>query len=296
MSSSDAHPTAWIVLVTGMSGSGKTTAVQSLEDQGFFCIDNLPPSLAKEAVAACLNARDRRSRIALVLDARSGQLLEDVPRAVDELRAAGHVVDVFFLDASDEVLIRRFSETRRRHPLDGQTLVESIVAERQALIPVRDLATRVLDTSSLNRHELSKLTRDGVAQQSDGKTLSMTLVSFGFKFGLPVGADMVLDARHLRNPHFDPVLKAFTGTDRRVRDYVMADDNAREFLHRIHDLLRHLVPLYQREGKRYLTVAIGCTGGKHRSVTLVEHLNEALSSPPLCEGAVIGVRHRDIER
>jgi UPF0042 nucleotide-binding protein len=290
--SSEAH----IVLVTGMSGSGKTTAVQALEDQGFFCIDNLPPRLAKEAVDACLQAKDHRSRIALVLDARSGQLLEDVPQAVQDLRAAGHVVDVFFLDASDEVLIRRFSETRRRHPLDGQTLVESIVAERQALVPVRGLATRMLDTSTLNRHELSKLIRDGVAQLSDKKAMSITLVSFGYKYGLPVGADIVLDVRHLRNPHFEPTLKAFTGLDPKVRAYVMEDENAREFLRRVHDLLRHLVPLYQREGKRYLTVAIGCTGGKHRSVTLVEHLNQALSSPLVVDGAVIGVRHRDIER
>lgn len=287
---------AWIALVTGMSGSGKTTAVQALEDQGFFCIDNLPPKLAKEAVDACLNARDRRSRIALVLDARSGHLLEDVPEVVKELQREGHTIDVIFLDASDEVLIRRFSETRRRHPLDGGTLTESIVAERAALVPVRGLATRVIDTSTLNRHELSRLIKEGVAQQSDGKTLSMTLVSFGYKFGLPVGADMVLDVRHLRNPFFDPMLKTFTGTDERVREYVMQDENAREFLRRVHDLLRHLVPLYQREGKRYLTVAIGCTGGKHRSVTLVEHLFKALGNPLVVEGAVIGVRHRDIER
>ena len=287
---------AWIALVTGMSGSGKTTAVQALEDEGFFCIDNLPPRLAKEAVDACLNARDHRSRIALVLDARSGHLLEDVPRAVQDLRDAGHSVDVLFLDASDEVLIRRFSETRRRHPLDGHTLVESIVAERQALIPVRDLATRILDTSSLNRHELSKLIKDGVAAQSDGRGMSITLLSFGYKYGLPVGADLVLDVRHLKNPFFEPTLKAFTGADSRVRDYVMADPNAGEFLGRVHDLLRHLVPLYQREGKRYLTVAIGCTGGKHRSVTLVEHLHQVLAHPMVVDGALIGVRHRDIER
>jgi UPF0042 nucleotide-binding protein len=282
---------AWIALMTGMSGSGKTTAVQALEDQGFFCIDNLPPKLAKDAVDALLGKRDR---IALVLDARSGSLLEDVPQSVAELRGAGHVVDVFFLDASDEVLVRRYSETRRRHPLDGQTVVESIVAERQALIPLRGLATRILDTSTLNRHELTKLITDAV--QSDGRGMAITLTSFGYKFGLPVGADIVLDVRHLRNPHFDPVLKPFTGLDERVREYVMEDPNAQAFLTRIHDLLRHLVPLYQREGKRYLTVAIGCTGGKHRSVTLVEHLHRALGSPIVVENAMIGVRHRDIER
>jgi UPF0042 nucleotide-binding protein len=287
MTSSDPRRSdvAWITLITGMSGSGKSTAVQALEDEGFFCIDNLPPKLAAEAVNACLSARDRRQRIALVLDARSGHLLEDVPAAVLALRDAGHTVDVLFLDASDEILIRRFSETRRRHPLDGSSLTESILAERRALVPLRALATRVVDTSGMNRHDLRRLVGEGVRTASEA--LSVTVMSFGFKFGLPVEADLVFDVRHLRNPHFVSELKPLSGLDAGVSAYVLEDPHAREFLNRIHDLLRYLLPLYQREGKRYLTVAVGCTGGKHRSVTLAEELKRLLN---------VAARHRDIER
>lgn len=306
---------AWIVLVTGMSGSGKTTAVRALEDQGFFCIDNLPPSLARDAVDACLAAHDRRTRIALVLDARSGQFIDQVPDAVATLRAAGHTVEVVFLDASDEVLIRRFSETRRRHPLDATTLTESLLNERRALIPLRALATRVVDTSAMNVHELTRAVSDGVSEVKQGnRALSVTFISFGFKYGLPVEADMVFDVRHLKNPHFVPELKAKTGLDSAVSGYVLQDPAAGEFLNRINDLLRYLLPLYRQEGKRYLTVAIGCTGGKHRSVTMAEALNKALghtmtgngpessgsevvrSVGATLAGITLAVRHRDAFR
>ncbi len=282
MTSSD---TAWIALVTGMSGSGKSTAARALEDEGFFCIDNLPPGLAAAAVESCLTARDRRQRIALVLDARSGQQLADVPAVVSSLRQASHTVDVLFLDAADEVLIRRFSETRRRHPLDGTTLAESILAERAALVPVRALATRVIDTSGMIMHDLRRMVGLGVRSASTG--INVAVLSFGFKYGIPAEADLVFDVRHLRNPYFVAELKPHTGLVPAVASYVLDDPEAREFLSRIHDLLRYLIPLYQREGKRYLTVAVGCTGGQHRSVTLAEELKRLLD---------VEVRHRDIER
>lgn len=282
---------AWITLITGMSGSGKTTAVQALEDEGFFCIDNLPPTLALQAVEACLSGPEHRSKIALVLDARSGHLLEQVPSTVLDLRKIGHHVDVIFLDANDEVLVRRYSETRRRHPLDnhnGRTVIESIAAERSALATLRDLATRIVDTSELKGAALRKLVADGA--QSLQKNLALTFVSFGFKFGLPVEADLVFDVRHLLNPYFVPELKEFTGRDPAVRDFVLKQSEASELIKRIDDLLRYLMPLYQREGKRYLTVAIGCTGGKHRSVAIAEALGEAAVT------AVVAVRHRDLAR
>lgn len=293
--SSDTEPTGWIVLVTGMSGSGKTTAVQALEDEGFYCIDNLPPTLAPAAVAACLSGPERRRRIALVLDARSGELLEQAPQAIAELKARGHHVEILFLDASDDILIRRYSETRRRHPLETaipSTVAESITRERRALAPLRDLATRIVDTSRLKAAALKRTISDGTRDHD--RSLLLTIDSFGFKHGLPAEANLVIDVRHLANPYFVPELKELPGTDARVRDYVLAQSEAVELLVRLDDLLRYLSPLYLREGKRYLTVAIGCTGGQHRSVVLAEALAHKVQTFAPALGIVTTVRHRDI--
>jgi UPF0042 nucleotide-binding protein len=289
----------WVILVTGMSGSGKTTAVQALEDEGFFCIDNLPPSLATQAVDACVSGEEKRQKIALVLDARSGSQLREVPEMVDELRVSGHFVDVFFFDASDDVLVRRYSETRRRHPLapqPGASVVESIAFERKALERIRNVATRVIDTSARRGAELKQLITEAVRQHERGESMAFTLLSFGFKYGLPVEADLVFDVRHLQNPHFVPELKPKTGLQPDVRDYVLQQADTQELIKRIDDLVRYLVPLYLREGKRYLTAAIGCTGGRHRSVAIAEALGERLRVELSKVDVAVSQRHRDIDR
>lgn len=289
----------WVMLVTGMSGSGKTTAVQALEDEGFFVIDNLPPSLATRAVDACVSGPAKRLKIALVLDARSGAELNDVPEMVDELRVGGHFVDVFFLDASDEVLVRRYSETRRKHPIaapSGASVLESIATERRALENVRNIATRVIDTTSRRGAELRQLFADTARQHEHGERMALTVLSFGFKYGLPVEADLVFDVRHLQNPHFVPELRPKTGLQEDVRDYVLDQEETRELMARVDDLVRYLAPLYLREGKRYLTVAVGCTGGRHRSVAITEALSERLRQPLSALDVSVTSRHRDISR
>lgn len=294
MSSDSLRGRAWVAVVTGMSGAGKTTAVQALEDEGFFCIDNLPPSLIDQAIKTTHAAG--HTKIGLVLDARAGQSLIDVPKVLAELERGGHLVDVIFLEALDEVLIRRFSETRRRHPVETLTVSESIARERLALDVMRGLATRLIDTSSLSRHELRKLVFECVAHDAARSGPNVTIVSFGFKFGLPAEADMVFDVRHLGNPFFVPTLKALSGRDAACRSYVLTQADASEFLRRINDLLRYLVPLYRREGKSYLTVAIGCTGGRHRSVAVAEALGSNLGQATADLGITVTTRHRDIER
>ena len=289
----------WVILVTGMSGSGKTTAVQALEDEGFHCIDNLPPSLATQAIEACVSGPEKRTKLALVLDARSGVQLEDVPDAIDALRSAGHDVDVFFFDAADEVLVRRYSETRRKHPVaaqPGASVAESITLERKTLEGIRNVATRVIDTSSRRGAELKQLISDTVRLHERGERMVFTLTSFGFKYGLPVEADLMFDVRYLQNPHFVPELKPKTGLQDDVRDYVLQQPETEEFLKRIDDLMRYLVPLYLREGKRYLTAAVGCTGGRHRSVAIAEALAERLRPQLSPLDVSVSVRHRDIER
>ncbi len=292
---SNSTPRAWVMLVTGMSGSGKTTAVQALEDEGFFCIDNLPPQLAAQAVMACLARAEPRTRIALVLDARSGELLARAPAAVDELRAEGHNVEILFLDASDDVLIRRYSETRRRHPLEiaqTATVTESIAFERRVLAPLRDVATRIVDTSRTKAAALKHTISEDLREKD--RALLLLLVSFGFKHGLPPEANLVFDVRHLQNPYFVPELKELNGTQAPVRDYVLAQPEAVELITRLDDLLRYLLPLYLREGKRYLTAAIGCTGGKHRSVVVAEALAQKAQAYAPALGIVTTVRHRDV--
>jgi len=289
---------AHIVLVSGMSGSGKTTVIQALEDEHFFCIDNLPPSVTQEAVTACLSAVDRREQLAFVLDARCGHMLDTLPGVVKLLKDEGHEVEFLFLDAKDEVLIRRFSETRRRHPLDGpknRTLAESIAAERQALKDIRDLATRIIDTSGDTQKDLRARVIADMRARFASSGLSLTVLSFGFKYGLPLEADMVFDVRHLSNPFFVAHLAHLSGLDPRVQDFVMAQKEAGEFLSRLDELLGYLIPFYQREGKRYLTVAIGCTGGHHRSVVMAERLSERMNDKQgQCLGSIV-IRHRDIE-
>lgn len=282
-----------VVIVTGLAGSGKSTAIHVLEDLGYYCIDNLPPVLIPRFLELCERSLESIRRVALGIDLREGQFFADSADVVDELRGGGQRVHILFLDAADEVLIRRFSETRRPHPMAGTGgPMQGIQRERERLIPLRERAERILDTSALTVHQLrDELTRlYGDPQSSD--RLTLTVVSFGYKFGVPTDADMVLDARFLANPYFVEELRPKTGMDAAVAEFVLARPETQDFLAAVDRLLVLALPLYQREGKTYFTIAVGCTGGRHRSVALVDRLAELL----LEKGYRVRVRHRDLER
>ncbi|HEX9243881.1 MAG TPA: RNase adapter RapZ [Anaeromyxobacter sp.] len=282
-----------VVILSGVSGSGKSTALRALEDAGFYCVDNLPILFLEKLLELSGHTAGEVSRIALGVDAREGRFLADAPRVIQEVRQKGNEVQVLFLDASDDALVRRYSETRRRHPLAGAdgSVPEGIAAERQALADLRSIADEVIDTTTLNVHELKRLVaRRFVA--GGGTRLGVTIVSFGFRFGLPTHADMVLDVRFLPNPFFVPELKPHPGTDPRVAEFVLGQPDAKAFLARLNDLLGFLLPRYRTEGKSYLTIAIGCTGGKHRSVALANALSERLEAA----GQPVRLWHRDVEK
>lgn len=270
-----------VVVVTGLSGAGKSTALHALEDLGFFCIDNLPTVMAPEAVAVC--ARGGVVRIALGMDVRVREFLGEMSRVLAQLADAAPL-RVLFLDASDEALLRRFNETRRPHPLARQghhqeavALLESVAAERERLAPLRARADDVVDTTSLSVHELRRTIIDRFGPSSGGAPpMSVRVVSFGFKYGAPVDADVVLDVRFLDNPHFVPALRPLPGTDPRVMTYVLENPETKSFLEHAAKLLSFSLPKYEREGKSYLTIAIGCTGGRHRSVVIAHELGKLL--------------------
>jgi RNase adapter protein RapZ len=280
------------VIVTGLSGAGRSEAAKVLEDLGYFVIDNLPPSLIGRVAELAVTGR-QQGRVALVVDARGGAFASDaseLPRALDLLRGKSISLRVLFLEASDEVLVRRFETTRRRHPVAGEGVVESIASERSLLRELRADADLVIDTSDLNVHEL----RDKVLAAFSGESRGMlvTVSSFGYKYGLPLDADMVIDVRFLPNPHWVPELRPRTGLERPVRDFVLGIDETKLFMDRLRDLLDVALPGFVREGKQYLTIAVGCTGGRHRSVVLAEELAAWLGGLDFR----VHVSHRDVER
>jgi UPF0042 nucleotide-binding protein len=281
------------IVVTGMSGAGKSTASRCLEDLGFFCIDNLPAALIPKVAELCAQSEKRIERVGLGVDAREGRFLDDLGASLADLRRDGHRVRVLFLDAGDEALVRRFSESRRPHPLapEGSTL-QGIQAERARLSDLKARADLVIDTSAFTVHEFRKLLTTAFLDLPPPRSMVVTLVSFGYRHGLPVDADLVVDARCLPNPHFVESLRPLSGQAPAVAEYVLATREARGFLERVQALLAYTLPLYAQEGKAYLTVAIGCTGGRHRSVVLVEELARRLTQA----GHEIAVRHRDVER
>jgi UPF0042 nucleotide-binding protein len=283
-------PAKHIVIITGMSGSGKSTAIRALEDAGFFCIDNLPVLLLPKLTE--LAGGGQIERMALVVDVREGVFLKEAPRVLAEVRRAGHQLEVLFLDSSDDSLIRRFSETRRRHPLaPSGTVADGIAAEREALRDLRELADQVIDSSALNVHDLKRMVQARFSPEpATGPSLSV--MSFGYRHGVPPQADLVLDVRFLPNPYFVPDLKGLTGKNPRVAAYVLEREETQQFLEKVVDLCRFLFPRYQKEGKAYLTVALGCTGGKHRSVAIAAELTRRLQE----EIPRIQLWDRDIEK
>ncbi len=282
-----------IVVVTGLSGSGKSFAIRAFEDNGFFCVDNLPALLIPKFIDLCQDHREGVTRIALGVDLRGEQFLKSWPNVLAEIRAGGHHIQVLFFDASDDVLLRRFSETRRPHPLAGNGSVQDgIFRERTALEAMRGLADKIIDTSALNVHELKREIEQQFCQAPFSRRMTIFLTSFGYKFGIPHDTDIILDVRFLPNPYFANELRDKTGLDSAVKHYVLQNDDTRAYLDRLYELLEFTLPLYEREGKSTLTLALGCTGGRHRSVVLVEDLRQRLSQRQLR----IHVKHRDIAK
>jgi len=290
----DAAEPLQLVIITGMSGAGKTEALRCFEDMGYFCIDNLPPALLPRV--AELRARDGGGlrRVAAVIDIRGGTFFDDVEQAVARLEAGGVPCHVLFLEAGEQTLVRRYKETRRRHPLAPEgRVVDGIAAERARLATLRARADRIIDTSELHPKDLRGLLRRfyaGGAGRSSGD-LSITLISFGFKYGLPLDADLVFDARWLPNPYYVPALRPASGRDEAVASYVMKAPEAGPFLDRLVDYLQFVLPLHAAEGREQLVVAVGCTGGRHRSVVIVEALARRLRP----YGHDLRVIHRDLE-
>lgn len=292
-----------VVVVSGLSGAGKSQALNALEDLGFFCVDNLPTLLAPQAVALC--ERGEITRVALGIDVRVRAFLGEVGNVLQLLEAGGQRdLHVLFFDASDETLLHRFSETRRPHPLSAETgasgsegalaVLDGVRVERERLAPLRARATRIIDTTNTSVHELRRILVAHFGPASRGAPRMVTrIVSFGFKYGTPVDADVVLDVRFLDNPYFVPELKPMSGLDPPVASYVLGAADTQEFLRHTRALLEYVLPRYEREGKSYLTIAIGCTGGRHRSVAIAEALGRDL---PATSGASIGVLHRDVHR
>ena len=267
-----------LIIVTGVSGSGRASALRVLEDLGFYCIDNLPVALAPDVVRVTQERDPNLIGIAMGVDARERMFFPQWPRIFGELEKAGVYPEVIFLDASDEVLARRYSETRRPHPMAdrGLTVAEGIESERLALAELRERANRIIDTTTLTIHELREVVTGAVMSASSGSRMAISIASFGYKYGVPVGLDTTLDVRFLPNPHFVDELRPLDGTDARVREYVMAAPEAQRFVDEVTRLLEFLLPLYQREGKSYLMIGIGCTGGKHRSPALAREIGERL--------------------
>ncbi|MCH7765643.1 MAG: RNase adapter RapZ [Acidobacteria bacterium] len=287
-----ARQTAPLVIVTGLSGSGKGSVLKALEDLGYYCVDNLPIDLIPTFADLYLKTSGEVQRAALVVDIREGEALEKLPRVYENLRRTAPATLVF-VEASDDALLRRFSETRRPHPLGADLpLREGIRRERKLLKRIRARAEIVIDTTRFNPHELRRFVEERLVETDQNRALMISLVSFGYRYGVPPDADLLFDVRFLPNPNFVPAYKPLTGKDRRVARYVFAFPQAKEFMNRIVKLLLYLLPHYIREGKSYLTIGFGCTGGRHRSVAIAQAVREKLAGSKY----EVKISHRDLGR
>jgi UPF0042 nucleotide-binding protein len=315
-----------VILISGLSGSGKTTAIKALEDIGFYCVDNLPILLLPKFIELCEQSGGKISKVAVVEDIRGeasypesiqtpspasggigpGQargaeeekdFLKDSRRIIQNLRREGYPIEILFLESSNPILMRRFSETRRQHPLAvGGSIREGLGLERERLQAIRDMANQVIDTSQLNVHQLKEKIQQYAQEGSSTGQMTVTLLSFGHSFGIPFEADLLMDVRFLPNPYFVEELKRLKGDHPKVAEYVLQWDETKEFLRHIQGLIRFLLPLYERERKTHVTIAVGCTGGRHRSVVIVNQLAEMLRDEVTKRGVFLSVQHRDAEK
>nr|WP_294469411.1 RNase adapter RapZ [uncultured Sellimonas sp.] len=283
-----------IVIVTGISGAGKSTALKMLEDVGYFCVDNLPVPLLPKFMEMLILPGSEYNKVALGIDIRSSQKFGQLQEILEKLREKGVKFEILFLDASDQALIKRYKETRRSHPLAGEGRVDKgIDEERRRIVFLKQQADYIIDTSQMLTRELRAEIHKIFVENKNYKNLYVTILSFGFKYGIPGDADLVFDVRFLPNPYYIPELRPMSGNDAPVRDYVMNSQTARTFLDKLTDMVQFLIPNYVAEGKNQLVIAIGCTGGKHRSVTLANALYYALEQE---EGYGLKIEHRDIEK
>lgn len=282
-----------VTIVTGMSGAGRSTAIKAFEDLGWYVVDNLPPEMIRPLMEVAGRAAGSLPKLTVAVDIRGGKLLETFQDFVNEIRKT-HVVHVLFLDATEEAIVRRYESSRRPHPLqrDGDTVLDAIRLERERLREIRSVADVLIDTSELNVHQLAHRIRERFAEPADDK-LQLTLMSFGFKYGSPQDADLVVDMRFLPNPFWSLDLRPFNGRDKQVSDFVLAQEGAEEFSEHFIGMLEPVIRGYERENKRHALIGIGCTGGKHRSVAMTEHLANKLRGR---EDVQVSVRHRDLGR
>ncbi|HPX56030.1 MAG TPA: RNase adapter RapZ [Syntrophales bacterium] len=282
-----------IVIITGMAGSGKSTVMRALEDIGFYCVDNLPVVLLPKFLSIQAAPELSIAQVALVMDLREKRFLDQYQRIFKRLKQQGYTIEILFLDSTDDVLVNRFSETRRVHPLSPQgTVMEGIRLEREKLAPLKKMADWVVDTTTLNVHQLKDVIQRAYAIEGGMKRLLVYVTSFGYRYGIPVDADIILDVRFLANPYFVADLKPLAGYDPAVRDYVLSLPESAQFVEKMTDLIGYLLPLYEREGKSRLNIALGCTGGRHRSVVMANRL-----CMELCAwNYPASVHHRDIDK
>jgi len=281
-----------LVVLTGMSGSGKSTALNAFEDMGFYCVDNLPVPLVPEFLRLHESVTDSMLRIAIVMDVRARDFIDRHAEILTSVKDEGFHVEVIFLDARDDVLVQRYSQTRRRHPLRNRDIVSAISEERNMMLELKEYADRILDTSTMNVHQLRQAIINLFSSRESLSQLFIHIVSFGFKYGIPADANMVFDVRFLPNPYFVPELKNMSGCDREVGEYVLENPVATSFLEHLRDMIKFLLPCYRREGKAYFVFAIGCTGGRHRSVAVAEWMKRFMTE----EGEEVTITHRDIKR
>lgn len=282
-----------LVIISGLSGSGKTHAIKCFEDLGFFCVDNLPPALLPKFAELCVQRGNEVKNVALGIDIRERGFFIDFFDNLDRLKALGYPVELIFLEAKDEVLVRRFSESRRPHPLFPQaSVLEGVQAERERMLELRRRADQIIDTSDLTVHELKALLARYYLERDQGRRIIVSLVTFGYKFGVPYDVDLLFDVRFLPNPNFVPDLKSLTGEHPRVQSYVLDDPDAKAFTGHLETLFKFLMPLFERERRSYLTIALGCTGGRHRSVAVASRLHTSFANL----GYEVTIRHRDLHK
>lgn len=315
-----------VILISGLSGSGKTTAIKALEDVGFYCVDNLPIPLLPKFIELCQQSGGKISKVAVVEDIRGeasypvsqqvttpvrdgtvtreaestggeNDFLKASRRIIQDLKREGYWIEILFLEASDSILMRRFSETRRQHPLAlGGSIRDGLQLERKRLQFIRDMANQVIDTSTLSVHQLKEKVQQYVQEGTSSNQMTVTILSFGYSFGIPFETDLLMDVRFLPNPYFVEELRGFKGDHPKVSEYVLQWEETKEFLRHFQNLIQFLLPLYQKEMKTHLTIAVGCTGGRHRSVVIVNRLAEMLREELMKSGIFLSVQHRDVEK